>query len=271
MVTILHGAALLGYLAAGVLQTASFARGRAEVPRGTVALIGAAALVQLGALIAFGIWFGELPLVGLGPSLSSLTFLIAVFLLFATVATDTRPVGLVLLPVIVVLLGAALVIGIQPSGEPLAFSGAWFSFHVVLAFVGVAGFAFAFAAGLLYLLQFRELKSKRFGRIFRFFPALHTLDLMGRRSAVVGFCALSAGLALGWAWTIRFHGTFAMSDPQVIWGAITWLAFAGVLGARSGGAGSSRRAARVSVWGFAFVVLAFVVLRLAQAGGAGFL
>lgn len=271
LVTILHGVALLGYLAAGVLQTVSFAGERAEVPRGGVLLIGGAALVQLGALVAFGARFGELPLVGLGPSLSTLAFLIALFLLFATIASDARPVGLVLLPVIVALLAAALLIGVRPSGEPLAFSGAWFSFHVVLAFVGVAGFAFAFAAGLLYLLQFRELKSKRFGRIFRFFPALNTLDRLGRSSAVVGFCALTAGLALGWAWTIRFRGTFAMGDPQVIWGALTWVIFAGVLGARIGGAGSNRRAALVSVWGFALVVLAYVVLRLAQAGGAAFL
>lgn len=271
MVTILHGVALLGYLVAAVLQTVTFAKGRAEVPRGAMLMIGGAAIVQLCALVAFGVRFGELPLVGLGPSLSTLTFLIAAFLVFATMASDARPVGLVLLPVIVLLLGAALATGIQPSGEPLAFSGAWFSFHVVLAFVGVAGFAFAFAAGLLYLLQFRELKGKRFGRIFRFFPPLHTLDLLGRRSAIVGFCALTAGLALGWAWTVRFHGTFATDDPQVIWGGLTWLIFAGVLGARIGGAGSNRRAALVSVWGFALVVLAYVVLRLAQAGGAAFL
>ncbi len=271
MVTILHGAALLGYLAAGVLQTVSFARGRAEAPRVGVALVGAAALAQLAALVAFAIRFGELPLVGLAPSLSTLTFLIALFLLFATAASDARPVGLVLLPVIVVLLGGALLLGIRPSGEPLAFSGVWFSFHVVLAFVGLAGFAFAFAAGLLYLLQFRELKSKRFGRIFLFFPALHTLDALGRRAAIVGFSALTVGLALGWAWTIRFHGTFAMDDPQVVWGALTWVVFAGVLGARIGGAGSNRRAALVSVLGFTLVVLSFVVLRLAQAGGPAFL
>src|SRR5690606_16209073 len=98
----------------------SFARGRADVPRGATALVGAAVLVQLGALVAFALRFGELPLVGLGPSLSTLAFLIALFLLFATLASDARPVGLVLLPVIVALLGAALLTGVRPTGEPLA-------------------------------------------------------------------------------------------------------------------------------------------------------
>lgn len=271
MVTILHGVALLGYLAAGGLLTVSFAGGRTVVPRGGVLLIAGAMLAQLTALVAFSLRFGELPLVGLAPSLSTLTFLIAVFLLLATLATDARPVGLVLLPVIAVLLALALALGLRPAGEPLAFQGVWFAFHVVLALLGLAGFVFAFATGLLYLMQFHELKSKRFGRVFRFFPPLNTLDALGRRAAVVGFSAFSLALALGWAWTIRFRGTLAMDDPQVIWSAVTWIAFAGVLGARLGGPGSNRRAALVSVLGFGVVLLTFVVLRLSMTGGHSFL
>lgn len=267
MVTILHGVALFGYVVAGGLLTASFAGGRAVVPRGGVLLIGGATLVQFAALVAFSIQFGELPLVGLAPSLSTLTFLIALFLLLAAFASDARPVGLVLLPVISLLLGGALLLGLRPAGEPLAFRGVWFAFHVVLALIGLAGFVTVFAAGLLYLMQFRELKSKRFGRIFRFFPPLQTIDLLGRRAAVIGFSALSVALILGWAWTIRFQQSLAMSDPQVIWSALTWVVFAGVLGARLGGPGSNRRAALVSVFGFALVMVSFVVLRLSMTGG----
>lgn len=271
MITILHGVALLGYLAAGGLLGASLVRGRAVVPRAGMLLIAGAAGAQLAGLVAFALEFGELPLVGLAASLSTLTFLIAIFLLLTTAASDARPVGLVLLPVIVLLLGAAMLLGLRPSGEALAFRGVWFAFHVVLALVGLAGFAVAFAAGLLYLLQFRELKAKRFGRMYRFFPPLHTLDALGRGAAIVGFCALSVALALGWAWTIRFQRTFAMEDPQVIWGGLTWVVFAGVLGARLGGARSNRRAALVSVVGFTLVVVTFVVFRLSMAGGRTFL
>ncbi len=271
MVTILHGVALFGYLAAGGLLAATFAGGRANVPRGGVLLIGAAALVQLAALVVFSIQFGELPLVGLAPSLSTLTFLIALFLLLTALARDARPVGLVLLPVISLLLGAALLVGVRPAGQALAFQGVWFAFHAVLAFIGLAGFVFAFAAGLLYLMQFHELKSKRFGRIFRFFPPLNTLDTLGRGAALVGFCAFTVALALGWAWTIRFRGTLAMGDPQVIWGGLTWIVFAIALGARIGGPRSRRRAALVSVVGFALVVISFVVLRLSMTGGHSFL
>lgn len=265
IIFLLHTVALLGYLAASGMLAASFAGGR-PVPRGGVLLIGLATTAQLAGLVAFSIRFGELPLVGLAPSLSTLTFLIAVFFFAASLARDARPVGLVLLPVIALLLGIALALGIEPAAEVLAFRGVWFAFHVVLAFVGLAGFAFVFAAGLLYLLQFRELKSKRFGRVFRFFPPLNTLDALGRSAAVVGFGALTVALALGWAWTIRFDNSLALRDPQVLWSGITWLAFAGVLGARMGGPASDRRAALVSVIGFGIVVLSYVVLRLAMSG-----
>ncbi len=105
----------------------------------------------------------------------------------------------------------------------------------------------------------------------RFFPALDTLDVVGRRALAVGFPALSVALMLGWAWTVRFRNSLAIGDPQVIWGVLTWLTFLAVLTARSGGAARSRRGALASVVGFVVVVLAYVVLRLSAAGGPLFL
>jgi HemX protein len=269
MVTIVFAIALLLYLGASGALAASFAGGRLAVPRTGTALIGGALLVHAAALVIFTATYAELPLVGLAPSLSTLAFFITLFLFITTLARESRPLGIVLLPLTSVLLAIALIIGIAPSGEPLAFSGVWFSFHVLLAFTGYAGLAVAFAAGLLYLLQFRELKDKRLGRVFRFFPSLPALDTIGRRGVAIGFPALSAALLLGWAWTVRFRNTFAAGDPEVIWGVLTWLTFAVMLGVRYlNGADTGRRAAFASVAGFAFVVASYLMLRLFVAGGA---
>src|SRR5690606_4571167 len=129
------------------------AGGRMAPPRTGAALIGGAMAVHAAALIAYTASYSEPPLVGLAPSLSTLAFLITAFL-FVTSLSETRPVGIVLVPLAAILLAIALLIGISPSGEPLAFSGVWFSFHVLLAFLGYASLAVAFAAGLLYLMQF---------------------------------------------------------------------------------------------------------------------
>jgi ABC-type transport system involved in cytochrome c biogenesis permease subunit len=270
MVTILFALALLFYLGASGALAASFAGGRVAPPRTGAALIGGALAVHAAALVVYTARYAELPLVGLAPSLSTLAFLITAFL-FATTLTESRPVGLVLVPLNCILLAIALALGIAPSGQPLAFRGVWFSFHVLLAFIGCASIAVAFAAGLLYLLQFRELKDKRLGRVYRFFPSLPALDALGRRALAIGFPAYTAALLLGWAWTMRFRNTLAVSDPQVIWGVLTWLTFLVLLGVRYVRPNSERRAALAGVIGFVFMVVSYLVLRVLAAGEHVFL
>jgi ABC-type transport system involved in cytochrome c biogenesis permease subunit len=271
MVTILISSALLLYIIASGVLAHSFAGGREAGPRTGTMLVAVGVALHGAALAAFTALHGELPLVGLAPSLATLAFLIGLFLLI-TAVTSARPVGLVLIPVMAILAGFALVLGVRPAGEDMAFRGVWFAFHVLAAFVGYAALTFAFAAGLLYLLQFRELKDKRLGRIFRFFPSLPTLDLLGRWSIAIGFPALTLGLLLGWGWTVRFQRTLAAENPQVIWGVITWFAFAAVLAVRRlGHAGRERRAALAAVIAFVVVILVYVVLRLSMVAGSVFL
>jgi HemX protein len=271
MIGFLHGLAFGCYgVVAGALF-ASFANGRSAPPRAAVYVHAAGVLAHLAALVAFALRYGQLPLAGLGPGLSTLTFLIAVGLLAGTGRRDGRPIGLVLAPLCALLLGVALLIGVEPAASVLAFRGVWFGLHVVLAFVGYACLALAFAAGVLYLLQFRELKEKRLGRVFRYFPSLTTLDRVGRRAIVVGFPGLSLGIALGWAWTLRYQQTLAFGDPEVIWGILTWFVFFALLFMRSGGAGRERRAALANVVGFLVVVTAYLVLRMSMTPGRMFL
>lgn len=271
MTTILHVVALLFYAGVGGLYGTSLATGRSAVPRPGVALIAAAVIAHAAALVLFTATYRELPLVGLGASLSSFAFLIGTCLLAAALVTESRPLGLVLAPIIALVLVAVLALGVAPTGQELEFRGVWFSLHVVLAFIAYAAMAVAFAASLLYLIQFRELKDKNFGKIFRFVPSLETLDRLAQRALFVGLPALTIALALGWAWTIRFRHSMSMNDPKVIWAMFTWVAFAVALIARRGRVDVERRSARVTVTAFAAIVVVFVVLRISLARRGVFL
>jgi HemX protein len=271
MTTILHVVALLFYAGVGGLYGMSLATGRSAVPRPGIALIGAAVAAHLAALILFTATYRELPLVGLGASLSSFAFLVGACLLAAALVTESRPLGIILAPIIALVLLAVVLLGVKPTGQEPEFQGVWFTAHVVLAFLAYAAMAVAFAASLLYLLQFRELKDKRFGRIFRFVPSLETLDRLASRALVVGLPALTLALALGWAWTIRFRHSLNTSDPKIIWAMFSWVAFAIALASRRGRVDVERRAARVTVTAFTAIVVVFVILRLTIAGRGVFL
>lgn len=272
MVTILIGSALLLYIMSSGVLAISFAGGRDTPPRSGTLLAAGAVALHGAALAAFTATHGELPLVGLSPSLATLGFLIGVFLLITVAASESRPVGLVLVPLITVLVAIALLLGMHPAGTDLAFRGVWFAFHVLAALIGYACLTIACAAGLLYLLQFRELKHKRLGRIFRYFPSLATLDNIARWSLVVGFPSLTLALLLGWAWTTRFQNSFAPDNPQVIWGVVTWFAYTAIIAARATGSASrERRGAIASVLAFGLVVLVYLALRMSAVASNLFL
>jgi len=227
--------------------------------------------VHAAALATFTSRWGELPLVGLGPSLSSLAFLIAIGSLIVATVGRVGPLGLVLVPVVAAVLGAALLVGLEPQGEVRTFQGAWFVLHVVLAFAGYVALTVAFAAGLMYLLQFRQLKSKRFGAIFRFFPPLDTLERIGTRALLVGFPALTVALLLATAWVTRFPEPASPGNSHVVWGVLTWAVILVALLARVGGGRRGHRGALVSVLGFVVVVLTFLLLRAYFPQGGSFL
>jgi ABC-type uncharacterized transport system permease subunit len=196
--------------------------------------------------------------------------LLGVCLLVASITSAAR-LGVVIAPIIALVLVVVLILGLRPSGAEIAFRGVWFAAHVLLAFVGISGMAVAFAASVLYLVQFRELKHKKFGRLFRFVPSLEILDTVSHRALLIGFSTLTLALALAWAWTIQFRHSFEINNPQVIWAMVTWIAFAVALASRTGGAGAERRAARMNVVAFAFIIIAYVLIRISAARRGVFL
>lgn len=268
----IHAGALVLYVAAGVLWLHSLVSGggkRAESVAPWVVV--AAVAVHAVALVRYAVRYNALPLVGLSPSLSSLALVLGVSLVALLALGEAKRVGLLVIPLIVILEGSALAVGVRPAGEALAFRGPWFAMHVTLAFVGYAGLAIAFAAGVMYLMQFHELKTKRLGRVFRFVPPLGTLDRLGRTALAIGFPALTVSLVVGWAWTVQFGRPMGVKDPQVIWGVLTWLVFLAVLVARGSGGERSRRAALTAVVGFGVVVVSYLLLRVTLVAGGTFL
>lgn len=268
----LHLAALAAYLGGwGIFLRAFREGGTSGVETGVrVALAGAG--LHLSALAVFTAVHGSLPLVGLGPASSTLALAIALLVLGAALAReDVRPAVLFVLPLTVLLLGEAVAVGIDPGLHATAFRGPWFVVHVGTVFVGYAALALASAAAAMYVIQHRSLKRKDFGRAFGFLPSLDALDGMNRLGLAVGFAALTLGLIAGWSWTLTYGRGWDLGNPQVVFGALTWIVYLAALVARAAPGGRGERAAHATVAAFAVTTAAFVLLRLLGAGGATFL
>lgn len=271
MILALHLAAIGGYVAAWGIQLRAFRTGRAAGRGGLSLFLLSGAVAAHGAgIAAFAIDRGTLPLVGLGPASSSLAFLMAAALLAASARAEIRPAALFVLPVVILLLGEGTAVGIEPAVPRTAFRGPWFVFHVCSIFVGYSGLLLASAAAVMYLLQFRALKRKEFGSVFRFFPSLEALDRLIRVGLYFGFPALTVGLVAGWSWTLTYgRSGLALGNPQVVLGVVTWVAYLVAIFTRLAPERRTERAAVATTAAFVLTVAAFLTLRLTT-GPSGF-
>jgi ABC-type transport system involved in cytochrome c biogenesis permease subunit len=158
--------------------------------------------------------------------------------------------------------------GMQPFLEPQGTRAVWLAMHIVLSFAGIAAYATAAAAGTMYLVARRELKSARFGAIFRFFPPLDTLDRVNQVASIASFFGLTLGLSLAIAYSFQYR---ALVLPQIIWGMAAWIAVSALVLGRVLRGWQARRAALMSAVTFASVMLLYVVFRMASLNRGQFL
>jgi ABC-type uncharacterized transport system permease subunit len=266
MTAIAHFGAITCYVGAAALAATPFARPVGPPVRGVVALLAAGVLAHLAGLTAYAQSVGQLPLTGLGPSLSFAGLVLAATLLLVELVARDVSLTLVTAPLAAIPTIVANVIGFAPGLEPAGARGAWLVAHVALSFLGIAAFGTAAAAGLLYLVERRELKSRRFGAIFRFFPPLATLDRVNHVAAIAGWLGLTLGVVLAVTYSVAYR---ELSVPKVIWATGAWVAVSAVAIGRVVGGWQARRAAIFSSLSFVAVVALYVAFRVAETNGGG--
>lgn len=272
MVLVLHLIAAAGYLAGWAIELRAFRAGD-PVPRAAALVsVGGAVGAHLVGLAAFVLVHGSLPLVGLGPASSTLAFLIGAVALAASLRMESRPATLFLLPPLLLLLGEALLVGVEPATRQIAFRGPWFVFHVGSIFAGYAALLLASAAATMYLLQFRSLKRKTFGSVFRFFPSLEALDRLNRMGLHFGLPTFTLGLLAGWSWTLTYgQSGLALGNPEVLLGLVTWVVYLAALAVRALPRARGGRAAAASAVAFFVTAGAFILLRITTSSPGFFL
>ncbi len=164
--------------------------------------------------------------------------------------------GSFMVPLALVSLGSAAALPeTVPTLQPV-FKTLWF--HVTLSMLGTVGFAVAFVAGVMYLIQDSLLKSKRFNVLYSKLPALDFLDHLNQQSIVLGFPLLTLGIVTGAISAEFARGSYVTWNPEQTWALVTWLFYFVVLLGRLTVGWRAKRAAYLTVIGFACVILTLV-------------
>ena len=173
------------------------------------------------------------------------------------------------LAVIFMILSSAIPSKIIPTSR--LFSSFWLTLHVSTIFIGNAIFALAFCAGIMYLLQERQIKTKSFGLLYRRLPSLETLDSLNSVCLTFGFPLITVGLISGFVYAGAVLGSFWHWDPKEILAVITWLIYAVLLHERLAVGWRGRRAAIMAIVGFSVILVTFVGATLLLKGHHSFM
>lgn len=268
MMPIAHSLAVTCYLGATALAATPLARPVPAPVRWVVRLLALGVAWHVVALVAATRELGQLPLTGFGPALSVAALLLAATVLAAEALAREVTLTLVAAPVVALCIVIATVSGLTPAGDPRGTAGAWLLSHIALSFVGIAAYATAAAAGAVYLMEHRELKSRRFGAVFRLFPPLHTLDRVNHLAAIAGWMGLTIGVALAVTYSVAYRH---VDLPQIVWGLSAWMGLSVIAVGRVLGGLQARRAALLSSASFVAVVVIYLAARLLAADPGRFL
>ncbi|MGC4083549.1 MAG: cytochrome c biogenesis protein CcsA [Vicinamibacterales bacterium] len=254
---------LVLYIAALVAYMLHFARRQPDVGRAATTVLVGGALAHTFVVGMQTMEVLHVPVTNASSAVSTFVLLLVLSYLFTEMTTEERAMGVFILPLVVAL---QLIPALHPMPEERAdiLRGPLFGIHVSSLLFAYASFALACVIGIIYVLQFKELKAKHFGFFYARLPALDVLDTMNQRAILVGWVCLTIGLLAGFIWAGQVQGNdprvqaMSIQDPKIFVALVCWVVYSfEVFAARRIGWGG-RKAAYLSAVGFAIVLLNFL-------------
>jgi cytochrome c-type biogenesis protein CcsB len=243
---------------------------RNDLPRTLLPrLLWAGFAAHAGSIAVRSATAGHLPVTTFDEGLSFLGLLMVGIFLLVQLRRPLVALGAVVSPLAfgLTLAADAVYRGARPL--PPVLDSAWLPVHVVLSFLGDAVFALAFSASFLYLLQERRLKAHRGRGVLRYLPSLETLDRLNYACLVWGLVLLTLGIVTGIVWAHTAWVRSWSGDPKLLFSLVTWGIYVVLLQGRMTAGWRGRRAATLTIAGFAVIVISLVgvnVLSLGQHG-----
>ncbi len=246
---------LFGYIFATATYAVYFSSRRKDVRSAARAILVGAGILHTVCLAVRYIEAGHTPLTSLHDTVSFFAWSVTWGYLSFHWRYNVKNFGSFVSPLITLLM---LIAGFssRPTGETLstlqpALRSVWLPIHASIAIMANGFLALAFCGGIMYLLQEREIKKKRFGLFYSRLPSLDSLDSLNHHCLTVGFFLMTMGIITGSIWAKQAWGKYWQWDHKETWSLITWFLYAALLHQRFTVGWRGRRAALMAVVGFA--------------------
>jgi len=251
------------------LASRAKAIGTAGMISAYVGLLAQTVAIALRWKESYDMGVGHAPLSNLYESVVFFAWTIVLIYALLDIKYKYRVIGAFVMPF--ALLGMAWAqLGLNTGIEPLvpALQSNWLLYHVITCFLGYAAFAVACGISIMYLIKaaFETGGNGSSGGIIAMFPPIKVLDDLNYRAIMVGFPLLTLGIITGAAWANYAWGTYWSWDPKETWSLIVWFVYAAFLHARFTRGWVGKRAAWLSIIGFAATIFCYLGVNLFLSG-----
>ena len=131
----------------------------------------------------------------------------------------------------------------------------WIEFHAALSLIAYGAFALAAVAGLMYLMQDRQLKLRKAGALLYNLPPITELGIANARLIWLGFGLLTVGFAAG------FISGIHVNSLKFLASALIWAGFGAILLLRRIHRLPPRRTAEASILVFCLALLSLPAIQ----------
>ena len=221
-------------LRAGIFRTGQF----------NFLAIGLGFIFQTAFLSIRGHALGRCPLTNLFEVFIFLAWSVALVYMLVGPAYRLSLMGAFTAPLVVLLQGFALIAPIDIRHPVKLPANPWLEFHASISIIAYGAFALACIAGVMYLVQERQLKTRQLHSIFYHLPPLPDLFAAITRLLWWGFALYTLGMISGF-----FTGE-PLPRAQVVWAIVVWLLYALILQGRHLHRLAPKRVAALCIIGF---------------------
>jgi HemX protein len=232
------------FLAAVVRTIAALRAGVFRPGRFSFFAIGLGFIFQTAFLSVRGHVLGRCPLTNLFEVLVFLAWSVALTYLLIGPAYRLSLMGAFTAPLVFLIQGFALLAPIDVRHPVKLPANSWLEFHASMSMMAYGAFALACIAGVMYLVQEHQLKTRQLHSIFYQLPPLTDLFAAITRLLWWGFALYTLGLASGF-----FIGQ-PLPRAQVVCAIGVWLLYAAILQGRHLRRLAPKRVAALCIFGF---------------------